>query len=357
MRTAKPILFLLALCLLLTATIPAAAWIRNPALTFAILPEGATGPEGLTVGPDGNVYVATFGFNAAGAVSGLGQMYVYSPHGKLLRQVSIANSSPHLLGLAFQPNGSLLVIDFGGGQVLKVDPVTGSSSVFLTPLNPASSGLNALTFDKDGNVYVSDSFQGVIWKSGPSGAIPATAWASDPLLTTAGVPPFGANGVEFNHSGTALFVANTGDDRILKIPLNGDGSAGAVSVFTNSISGADGIAFDEHDNLWVAANQEDEIVIVNSRGKVIAKLGDFYGVDDGIPQGLLFPASLFFSADGRWIYVTNLALDLRIFDPVHFNAIDSDWTAKVTRYTVSKIEARIPPLRADADDQDGHDRH
>ena len=36
-----------------------------------------------------------------------------------------------LLGLDFHPkSGKLLVIDFGAGKVLTVDPVTGASSVF-----------------------------------------------------------------------------------------------------------------------------------------------------------------------------------------------------------------------------------
>ncbi len=56
-----------------------------------------------------------------------------------------------------------------------------------------SAGLNALTFDSAGNVYVSDSFQGIIWKTGPGGGA-GTMWASSPLLTTTGVPGFGANG-------------------------------------------------------------------------------------------------------------------------------------------------------------------
>jgi sugar lactone lactonase YvrE len=209
---------------------------REAAELFAVLPDGASGPEGLTVGPEGNVYVATFGFNAAGPVTGLGQLYVFNREGKLLRNVSVQGSTPHLLGIAFHPQtGALLVIDFGGGQVLRVDPFTGASSVFMTVTG--SSGLNGLTFDSAGNVYVSDSAQGIIWKTGANGG-PGTAWVTDALLTTTGVPPFGANGVEFNHAETALFVANTGNDTIVQIPVN-HGTPGKPVLFVNSINGAE----------------------------------------------------------------------------------------------------------------------
>jgi sugar lactone lactonase YvrE len=314
---------------------------RAAAEIFAVLPDGSTGPEGLTVGADGNVYVATFGFNQNGAVSGPGQLFVFNPEGHLLRQVSVAGSSPHLLGLAFHPHtGALLVIDFGAGQVLSVDPVTGASSVFMTVTG--NSGLNALTFDSGGNVYVSDSFQGIIWKTGPSGGA-GTAWVTDPLLSTTGVPPFGANGVEFNHAGNILFVANTGNDTVVQIPVS-TGNPGAPSVFVNSINGADGIAVDADDNLWVAANQSDEIVVVSPAGKLIAKLGDFVGVDDsGLPHGLLFPASPAFSQNGDWLYVTNLALDLRVFGLPQ--TIDSQWCAQVRHFTVSRIRTHFRPLR------------
>ena len=313
---------------------------RTAADIFAILPDGSTGPEGLTVGADGNVYVATFGFNANGAVSGSGKLFVFDPEGHLLRQVSIANSSPHLLGLAFHPNtGALLVIDFGAGKVLNVNPVTGTSSVFMTVTG--NSGLNALTFDQAGNVYVSDSFQGIIWKTGQSGGA-GTVWVSDPLLTTTGVPPFGANGVEFNHAQTIMFVANTGNDTIVQIPVT-NGNPGKPTVFVNSINGADGIAIDSNDNLWAAANQSDEIVVVSPTGKLIAKLGDFEGVDDtGLPHGLLFPASPAFSRNGDFLYVTNLALDLRIFALPE--AVDSQWCAQVRHYTISRIRTQFRPL-------------
>ena len=106
-------------------------------------------------------------------------------------------------------------------------------------------------------------------------------------------------------------------------------------------TGADRLIIDDEDNLWVAANQADEIVIINPSGRVIAKLGDFNGLDSrAAPKGLLFPASLVRHAE--FIYITNLALDLRLFGLPQ--PVDAQWAADVKRHTVSKIRARIPPV-------------
>lgn len=180
----------------------------------------------------------------------------------------------------------------------------------------------------------------MIWRTGPAGGA-ATAWVTSPLLQTSGVPPFGANGLAFNNAATALFVANTGNDQVIKVPVASGGAAGAPEVFVNSINGADGLIIDADDNLWVAANQADEIVVVNPSGRVIAKLGDFGGIDaSGRPIGLLFPASLVRSGDS--IYVTNLSLDLRLFGLAQ--PVDAQWAAQVTSHTVSKIPAVIPAV-------------
>jgi sugar lactone lactonase YvrE len=106
---------------------------------------------------------------------------------------------------------------------------------------------------------------------------------------------------------------------------------------------------DRDDNIWICSNQEDEIVVVDKTGKVIAKLGDFRGVDsNGIAQGFLFPASLAFSNDGSTLYVSNLTLFLPYAGAQA--AIDSAWTLQVSGYTVSKLPAKIPPF-PDNDDQ------
>jgi sugar lactone lactonase YvrE len=317
-----------------------AAWDRERAQVFAILPDGSGGPEGLEVDPDGNVYVGSFGFTATGPIDPPGRIFVFDRRGKLLRVLEVEGSSANLLGLRWrEATGTLLVADFGNAQVLEVDPLTGASEPFLTipPPPPTGASLNDIALDAAGNVYVSDSFQGIVWRTGAAGGL-AQAWVTSPLLQTTGVPPFGANGLRLNRDGTALFVTNTGNDTVVRVPVLNGGGAGEPEVFVHSINGADGLLVDDDDNLWVAANQADEIVVVDPTGKAIAKLGDFDGVRDGVPKGLLFPASLRFA--GKDLLVTNLALDLRLFGLPP--TIDSAWAAKVKRYTVSRLPARIP---------------
>jgi sugar lactone lactonase YvrE len=322
------------------------AWERGPVDVLAVLPDVTqnvqSNVEGLTVGPDGNIYVPTFGFNTQGSLTGNAVLFVISPSGNIVRKLTIQGSSPHMLGLAFNPVfGNLLVLDFGAGTVLDVNPFSGESTVKAGPI--ANSGLNALTFDQSGNAYVSDSFNGVIWKVPHSGG--ATAWASGPLLGPgAGLtPPFGANGVEFNNEHTIMYVADTAFHQIIQIPVNHDGTAGTPSILITGINAPDGIAIDSKDNIWICSNQEDEIVVIDKTGKVIAKLGDFRGIDqNGIAQGLLFPASLAFSKDKQTLYVSNLTLYLPYAGADL--AIDSAYTLQVKGYTVSKMPALIPPF-------------
>jgi hypothetical protein len=333
---------------------PASAWERGTVENF-YLPSGSPMVEGLTVGPDGLVYAATF--NPTGSPPS--QLFTFNPDGTLKKQVNIKGSSQAMLGLEVIPGttNALLVLDFGTGQVLAVDPTKNGNNasvcITLPPGNAPKSGLNGITFDKAGNVYISDSFQGIIWRFSPQESHAACGQASpwvgpDPTLLPnngkppEGVPPFGANGVEFNKAGDAMFVCNTAMDWIVKIPVTG-GTPGTPVVFTNSINGCDGIAIDNSDNIWAAANQADEIVVVDHTGKAIAKLGDFNGVQNGQTQGLLFPASPAFSKDGQFLFVTNLELDLRTIGLTQ--SVDSEWAAEVKQHSIAKLSASIPPLQ------------
>jgi DNA-binding beta-propeller fold protein YncE len=145
-----------------------------------------------------------------------------------------------------------------------------------------------------------------------------------------------------------LYVANTAFHQIIQIPVNADGTAGAASIFITGINAPDGVAVDDSDNLWVCANQEDDIIVLDKTGKVIAKLGDFNGISErGLVRGLLFPASLAFGLDRKTLFVSNLTLFLPYAGAQA--AVDSPWTLQVKRYTVAKLRAVIPPLDDDED--------
>jgi sugar lactone lactonase YvrE len=193
---------------------------------------------------------------------------------------------------------------------------------------------NALVFDGKGTLYISDSFQGAVFKianvaSCNVATCTVDTLSQDGLLATVGFPPFGANGLAFNTDESVLFVANTGDDRVLKI----DPGTGAVSTFSESLNGADGLVFDKSSGLlWVCTNQADEVVALNANGRVVAKLGEFRGINkDGTPDGLLFPASPVII--GKEIFVTNLAIALT---PAAGDEPEED----VKLWTVSKM--RLP---------------
>jgi sugar lactone lactonase YvrE len=246
----------------------------------------------------------------------------------------------------------LWALDAGNAQVLSVDPTTGNTTKLSTGTGfPKGALLNALTFDAAGIGYVTDSANGAIYQIARDGGQPHTWFQSDALLKPAAglTPTFGANGIEFrpvgcNPVGTNrcdLFVANTANRQIIQITTKSDGTPDRGSVFVNGINGPDGIAFDDANNLWVCAGQEDEIVVIQTEtldGKVIAKLGDFEGLDkDGRVKGLLFPTSLAFSNDKKTLYVSNLASP-------NASSIDSPWARQVKIFTVSKLTGFPIPI-------------
>ena len=313
----------------------ATGWDRSHATTFAVLPSGSAHPEGITTDSKGNFYVVTWDYDHSNHP---GHLIVFSPDGKFQRRVEIAAASSRLGDISFQPGtGDLLVVDYGGKQVLKVDPTTGASSVFIS-IPGEKAAPNGMTFDKKGNIYLTDSLQGTVWKAPPGGGAPVP-WLKTDLLISHGFPRLGANGLAFNHAETALFVGNTGDDTIVRAPvLNGE--AGQPQVWVNSVNGPDGMFIDEEDRLWVVANQADEVVVLDKTGKTLAKLGDFEGLDEhGVPRGLLFPAEL--TKIGEYLYVGNLTVDARYFQGIAQTGI-SQWAAQAKAYNIVKL--RIPTL-------------
>lgn len=333
--------------------------IRRDVELFAVLPEVARFAEGITANPaSGDIYVGTFDVPSPANPDPKNKLLRFDRHGGLVASHDFGKTP--LLGLGFDSANKQVYVanvgKFAGGeskiQRIAAD-LTGLTDVAIIPGigapdprtigNPDGSSdtitfgagapvPNAMVFDTKGNLYVSDSFQGAIFKiTNPEGCAPhcdVETFSHDALLTTAGLPPFAANGLAFNTDESALFITNTGDDRVLKLDMVS--GTKKVTIFAESINGADGIAFDKRGRLWVAANQADEVLALSDAGRVVAKLGEFRGIrGDRTPNGLLFPASLVIVDDG--MFVTNLAVALT-------EAAGDEPEEDVMHWTVSHIK-------------------
>jgi sugar lactone lactonase YvrE len=165
---------------------------------------------------------------------------------------------------------------------------------------------NALAFDADGALFVTDSGTGSIFRIDSAGR--AERWASGDLLTGkkytcgAGLGPgfdIGANGIVVERD--AIYVVNTDKATLIKLPRDTAGKAGVASVIAGpdcvQLGGADGLARAPDGSFVVAINRQDKVARVSATGRVTT-------IASGAPFD--FPASLAYR--GASLYVTNFAL-------------------------------------------------
>lgn len=322
MRTARLVALAAVLLALFALSVSPARADRGGVVRFATLPSGPGHPEGIAADAAGTIYAASFSFAPPNFV------YAFGSDSALLFAVELPGTVP--LGMAFDGGGNLWIADFGNGRLLRFSPPLSGASAPSKTIQVCTldlfvdCGLNAIAFDAAGSLYVSDSFGGKVYRiTDPNGTkMKVRVHVAHELLKPHGFPPFGANGLAFDPAGD-LFVANTADDRVLKVSPKD-----SISVFAEGIDGSDGMTFVDG-ALWVAANQADEVVALDANGVIIDRRGSFEGIGvDGAPKGLLFPASVVASRGS--LYVTNAALALT---PTSGDEPEEN----VTTFTVSRI--------------------
>ena len=113
-----------------------------------------------------------------------------------------------------------------------------------------------------------------------------SVWADSPLLLSNNPNlPVGANDMAFDRGQHYLYIDNAGNRQMFRIPVEPDGSAGPLQLFADgatidsqlglagavALYGADGIQFDVRGNLYVMANQADEVQVLSPAGELIAQ--------------------------------------------------------------------------------------
>ena len=208
-------------------------------------------PEGIAVDRTGNLFV---GNRQVGETTVVNEIIWIGLDGTAAVLATLPESSPGaqgLLGLTVDPTGTLYAAfaSFDANHGVWRVSRDGTDIARL----PGSEGIgfpNALTFDPRGNLYVTDSFRGAIWRSHRGGAF--SIWVEDVLLTPLPGDPFGsplpgANGIAFYPADT-LYIANTERSLIASVLIEADGSAGPVEAVTApfAVPTVDGIAMDVH---------------------------------------------------------------------------------------------------------------
>lgn len=257
-------------------------------------------PEGVAVDKFGNVYVG---------LDPLGKIVKFSPEGEMSDFAYLP--APGVLGLAVDAPGNvyaaLVSVDENTQGVYKIDRDGNSERL---PGTGAITFPNALAFDKRGNLYVTDTIFGAVWRIPPGGS--AELWIQDEtlvgfILPDPGAPPFpiGANGIAYRHG--SLYVANTTEAQIVRIPVMKDGSAGTPEIFVKDpveLTPLDGIALDVHGNIYGVVIAQSKLVKIDAQTKEITTLAT-------AADGLDFPASLSFGTgkgDRQSVFVTNYAI-------------------------------------------------
>lgn len=106
---------------------------------------------------------------------------------------------------------------------------------------------NDLTFDADGNVYVTDSFGGVIYKVTVDGE--ASVWLQDDRFASEG---FGLNGLVYHPDGY-LIVAKGDSGDLFKIPTDDPTQISEIEV-AEPVIGADGLVLLPDGQLVIVTN-------------------------------------------------------------------------------------------------------
>ena len=219
---------------------------------FDELAGGLHHPEGVAWEPVGGRVVA----GGEG-----GEIYAVTLDGDVEEVCATGGS---MLGVAVDGRGRVYACDDGNGEVVRWDPTTAAVGTYARGVGGAAMDCpNVAAFGPDGMLYVTCSGEEgrpEILRIAPGGEV-VEQWTDD-------VPGY-PNGALVTPDGSALIVVESHEQRVVRVSIEPDGSAGPVSVIAGlPDTDADGVALAADGSLWVTLYRPDGLVRIDRDGAV-----------------------------------------------------------------------------------------
>jgi sugar lactone lactonase YvrE len=130
-------------------------------------------PGGMTVAPDGTIYVADTGNNRVRAISPTGIITTVAGNGQFgtgpSGQPAVDAKLAQPLAVALGPNGQLYVADSSGVQMISTDGILTTTAIASSIVGPVLP--SAIAVDGTGNIYVADFSSKQLVEVSPSGEV------------------------------------------------------------------------------------------------------------------------------------------------------------------------------------------
>ncbi len=266
-------------------SVPLEPYAAEPIATFG----AGSFLESIAISQDGRLFVST---GPDGGISIVGQDGRVQPHA----QVNVG------------PGGLMMCLAFDAAGVLHAsvhsadDGVRGvwrfaadGRGTRMAAL-PAGSVPNGLAVDARGNVYVADSFGGVLWRVN-AGASQAEVWLKHAWLAPrplVGRYP-GANGLQIAQD--AVYVAVSDRSLLLRVPIAADGTAGAPQIYASGLPGDD-FAVARDGTLYVTTHPFNTVVRLGRDGRTTVVAGPGQGVVGPTAAAIGHDGSIYVVTDG-----------------------------------------------------------